>query len=189
MYKFFLLTTLFILSLFQVEAAQRRPKVRRASQMESQESVKKVERDFSKTLTTQEKKDISYIIKTLSTTAVIKLPFCKAQLERAGDRINHVHPLRFLEYAFSTEELKAGVHAIRQRSWVWGDFFKGLKDSLQEESERDNMKDAYIAHFSKSVGISPSIVVGTIQNRQWHHFFEALLKKVPRSQKTKRYTM
>jgi len=64
---------------------------------------------------------------------LISIAIAKGDLVAAGDRIDHVHPLRFLEAVFTDEELKVGIRNIRGKGWVWNHFVGGLKDSLSTE--------------------------------------------------------
>lgn len=147
-------------------------------------------RDYSTPPTAQDKQDIRYITKTLATTSMPRLMGQKGALKKAGDRIDHVHPLRFLEVLFSTEEMKAYAQAVRGRTFfIWGEFFGGLKNSLQEESLRGNITDAQIAAFSKNVGVKPSSIEGLIKNRQWQQLYDTLLKQIPRKGNTKKFNM
>lgn len=147
-------------------------------------------RDYNILPTEQDKQNIKYIVKTLSTTSLLKLKGQEGALKKVGDRIDHVHPLRFLEVLFSNEEMKAYAHAVRGRTFfVWGEFFGGLKNSLQEESVRGNMTDAQIAQFSKNVGVPVASVQGLIKNRQWQQLYDTLLKQLPRKGNTKKFNM
>lgn len=135
-----------------------------------------------------EYKDLRFILKTLATKSLASLWGYKSQLEYAGDRIDHIHPLQFLATVFCHEELKAYIHAIRKRgSWVWGEFIKGLRQSLQEEAEKGNISDEEIRNFVDRVELDAQLVYEHIQNGSWEKLVKVLLVYVPRDEKSGRY--
>lgn len=145
-------------------------------------------RSYAAPLLPEEKKEISSVIETLGNSSLISIAKAKSSLERAGKEVEHVHPLQFLAYIFSTEKLKAAVHNMRSRSWVWGRFFKGLKTGLDEEASRQNVLP-YIRDFSSRIGIDAKILFPLAEKKQWKDFVEALLSEVPRSGNSGRYDM
>ena len=131
-------------------------------------------------LTEQEKADIRYIIITLANKSLTKLYQNKSHLDHVGDRIKPVHPLTFLEYVFTNDELIVGIRNIRKRGWVWDDFISGLKGSLKDELEKNNLQDEFIIEFANKIEIDISSIYPTIQNQQWVEFVDTLIKIVPR---------
>jgi len=147
-------------------------------------------RKYYTTLTKSEKKDIKFILKTLAKKSLIQLLKYKSQLEYAGDRIDQVHPLVFLSFIFSDEELKAYIHAIKKRGgWVWAEFMEGLKESLKDESDIQNVTDKMLQHFSAQVGINVGIIQEPIRNYQWEEFVRLLIVHIPRDDGSDRYDM
>lgn len=145
-------------------------------------------RKYHLAVTEAEKKDIRFIMKTLSQKSLTSLWGYKTQLENAGDRIDHIHPLRFLECIFSDDELKVYIHNIRKRgSWVWGEFIKGFKDSLQEEAEIGNLKDEYLNDFVSHIGIEIGLIYNIVKARKWEDLIKTLIINVPRDGDSGRY--
>jgi hypothetical protein len=144
-------------------------------------------RDYNVPVTKSEKDDLTHIVHTLARSSLAKLGTSKSSLKKVGDRIDHLHPLRFLTIIFTDEELKADIRVIRTRSWVWDTFFEGLADSLQEESKNNNILPEYIEDFSKNVGIDPNLITPSIQARKWKELVNILIDKVPRSGDPGRY--
>lgn len=139
-------------------------------------------RNYAKPVTAEEKEDIRYIVTSLAQFSLVKLGLQKSSLTKAGDRIDHVHPLRFLMCVFTDEELKAGVQAIRDRKGkVWKDFSGGLFKSLTKESSEDNMKDAYILDFAYTLGIDPSQIKPIIEQQDWKKLIKELIALLPRT--------
>lgn len=146
-------------------------------------------RDYSQSVSAGEKSDIRYIVTTLASSSWTSLMRSKSSLKKAGDRVDHLHPFRFLMCIFSDEEMKAGVHSIRERKKIWGSFSEGLYDSLEFESKRDNLKLSYIQDFAKILNIDPSTLFAPIKERRWDDLIDALIKLLPRGGDPGRYDM
>jgi hypothetical protein len=128
-------------------------------------------------MTDQEKRDISYIIMTLATKSQMSLLFEKKELNRAGDRVSHVHPLRFLLYIFSDGQLKTAVKKIK--GLPWNRFVSGMAGSLDKAAARNSIKEEYVADFSKTVGVDPSILAPSLQSRHWEEFINIVRNHLP----------
>jgi hypothetical protein len=112
-------------------------------------------RDYLSPVTLQEKRDIAYIINTLGMSSLVTIATTQSSIKEAGDRIDHVHPLRFLISIFSDEKMKASISAMKGRRWVWGDFIQGLKESADCETSRGNMKPEFIQDFIIQLNLDP----------------------------------
>lgn len=146
------------------------------------------QRDYYSLVSKGEKKDIRFILKTLAQRSLPALLANKSKLKRAGDRVLHVHPLRFLECIFSDEELKAYIHNLKKRGGiVWKEFFNGLSQSLQEEINKGNLNDYFLYEFCSLVDIDISLIYGSVQAYQWEEFVKILIVSVPREGDTGRY--
>ena len=134
-------------------------------------------RDYYAPLTEQEKEDISYIITTLANKSTITLMFYKRPLNRAGDRVAHVHPLVFLGFIFSDPELKDAV--IRIKGYPWRRYAQGMAGSLESAAMRDNMHEEFIDDFANTVGIDKSLIYPSIQNEEWEQFINIVRDNLP----------
>lgn len=146
-------------------------------------------RNYSTPVTLLEKQDISYIVNTLGMSSLSKITKAKSSLKKAGNRIDNVHPLRFLLCVFTDEQMKASVHAMEGRSWVWTEFLSGLKKSLEEESQKDNMKMEFITDFASRLGITVDLIYPSISQHQWNQLVSILIDKIPRNSDADRYNM
>lgn len=167
-----------------------RPPVPVNVKKETTKSTHEGYRNYSNAVTSKEKKDIRFILKNMAQKSLASLLSVKSQMEDAGDRIEHLHPLRFLEAVFSDEELKAYFHQVKKRgSWLWSEFSKGLKTSMQEEFDIGNFQDAFIYDFSSNLNIDASLIQNHIHSAQWDDLIKALLQHLPRSGDFDRYDM
>lgn len=147
-------------------------------------------RDYSVAVTASEKANIGYIVTTLGHSVLAKIATSRSSLKKAGDKINHIHPLRFLMCVFTEEEFKAGFHGIYSRGGrIWNQFFDGLKNSLNEEASRDNMRLEFIQDFAGAVGVDVNQILSSIANQQWNDFIQVLLVQIPRKGNPDRYDM
>lgn len=152
-------------------------------------AVKAKWRDYSEEVTEQEKEYIVYIVTTLGNKALTKIYKEKDNLKKAGDKIDHLHPLRFLRTVFTDEELKAAIANIKESRWVWGEFKKGLFNSLKEETRNKNMGSEYIDDFARAIDIDPSLILPSINQSDWDALVSVLIKNVPREGNPTRYDM
>jgi len=140
-------------------------------------------------VSSKEKKDISFIVNTLGMGSLIEIAKQRSAIKDAGKRVDRVHPLNFLGTIFSDEQMKASMHAMQNRLWVWSEFLSGVKESSEVEANRNNIKPEYIDDFAARLGISSASVYPSIANRQWEQLVNILIDIVPRNTETDRYDM
>ncbi len=113
-----------------------------------------------------EKKIIASIVETLADNNVFQLALKETEMNQRGDKINHVHPLRFLGVAFSDPKLKSCMQEIKKNYFKWNGFIGGLSKRIDEEYNRDNLL-RYVPGFSSYVNVDPEQVKRYISNRDW----------------------
>lgn len=151
-------------------------------------SAKNTMRNYSSPLSANEKKEITYIVDTLGNSSLIAIATAKSSIEKSGKDVEHVHPLQFLLHIFSSEKLKAAIHNMQNRSWIWGRFFKGIKGGLEEEANRNNLLQ-HLQDFSNRVQINSKLLYPLAERHEWKEFVDVLLKQIPRSENSGRYDM
>jgi hypothetical protein len=144
-------------------------------------------RNYSVEVTPEEKADIRFIVNTLANKSLISIALVKGELESAGDRIDHLHPLRFLMTIFTDEEMKAGVRNIRGKGWMWNHFIGGVKESLATETRIGNVRAEQIHNFSQIVKINPNLIIPALSQQKWEEFVDLLITHIPRSGDHDRY--
>ncbi len=122
-----------------------------------------------------EKADIAYIITTLANKKGVALLFKRSALNAAGDRVNHVHSLKFLEVIFTDPKLKADMKKIHNKSFVWRNFMDGMCGSLQRQADAGNMTEEQIDAFAKAVKVDPKLLYPLVKERNWNKFVETLI--------------
>jgi hypothetical protein len=147
-------------------------------------------RNYWTPVSSSDKKDIAYIVNTLARDSLISIASSRSSLNKAGDRIDNVHPLRFLMAIFGDEELKAGAHAIRDRgSFIWDGFLEGVIRGSTEETARNNMKVEFIQDFAREVKIDANLIIPSIQQSKWKELVNILIDRIPRANDPNRYDM
>ena len=146
-------------------------------------------RNYIAKLDASEKEDISYIVTNLGRSSLKKLLTLKSSLKKAGTRVDHVHPFKFISCIFLDEELKVSFLQIKERGgWVGKEFFSGMYDSLTEEAKLDNL-DKYIADFANQLHIDPALISKAIGDRDWKELINNLINALPRKGNPNRYDM
>ncbi|MBA3957264.1 MAG: hypothetical protein H0X51_02555 [Parachlamydiaceae bacterium] len=148
-------------------------------------------RNYAEAASPSEAKDIRTIVTSLAKYSWAQLMNHKSSIKKAGDRVDHVHPLRFLACIFNDEEMKGCVHAIRDRSRIYKEFTSGLFGSLDTEARNGNLEQ-FVPDFARSLnldGNAASALSSVVQKRQWDNLIDTLMKFKPRSGNPGRYDM
>jgi len=132
-------------------------------------------RDYQKELTQQQKDDITYIVKTLAEENYLEVLRQKSNLKKAGDRIDIVHPLRFLECIFSNDKLKEKMSDLSSKTLAWGNFLKGLKKSLGQEAKNQNITRSQVEDFAHNIHVNPDSIFPSIQGQRWDELVNILI--------------
>ena len=94
---------------------------------------------------------------------------------------------------FNDEELKAGVHAIRELSGILvglirDGFFDPLFDTLKEEDARGNLLQ-FTDDFAENRNIDPALIQPSLEKGKWKEFVDILIDQIPRKINPNRYDM
>lgn len=115
-------------------------------------------------ITHEEKQKIGKIVITLADNTVFQLLFERKFLERLGQEVHHVHPLRFLGTIFNNPRLVNCMHMIRMSGFKWGGFMDGISERLKGEIRAGNV-DAYIPGFAQQLNVQAEDVQAYINHR------------------------
>lgn len=152
--------------------------------------VEAADRSYEHLPTTQDKSDIRYIVENLSRQSPVWIGLHVAALKRAGDRIEEVHPMRFVEVIFTDESMKVAIRNLRSRGGrYWSEFMSGLRRSFAEERSRGNVHSGHVAELAKAVGIHPDIIQHAVMTGQWDNVVVLLIEHVPRKGDVNRWDL
>ncbi len=121
-----------------------------------------------------DKRAIYKLITTMAEKNVFQLGFKKKSLEKLGDQIYHVHPMRFFGYIFSEPDLIYGMYEIKKSYFKWDGFIDGMSKKMREESKNNNLV-RYVPGFAKTLGADPNHLMGFIRNHDWEGFVRYFL--------------
>ncbi|QZA59401.1 hypothetical protein [Candidatus Rhabdochlamydia porcellionis] len=123
----------------------------------------------------EDKKNIRIIIKTMAEKGLVKLLLERRYLEKKGDQVNYIHPLRFIGYIFSDEKLKNCMRQIKTSRFKWNEFIKGFSRRMDEEYAVDNLT-RFIPEFVEQVHPQhPERIEDFIRKKSWEEFVTDLL--------------
>lgn len=154
---------------FCIAGRDENPQVILASQTEGS-----VHSFYELPLSEEDRRNIDFIISTLSQENLVQLTLSKKALEKKGKKIERVHPLRFIGYVLSHSELKQALRHIRKSSFKWDHVIHGFSRRMKEEKSHHNLH-AHIPGFSHQVGCSEELVHRYIQHKDWEGLVKALL--------------
>lgn len=127
------------------------------------ESIEVIQSDpFLKhlTLTDSDRHTIASIIETVAYTNPLLLLPKQGEMKRKGDKINIVHPLRFLGVVFTDHELVKALKKIKENGFKWDGFLTGklsgrdgIAQRLDEEYNSNNFME-YVPGFCRHLGLN-----------------------------------
>lgn len=105
-----------------------------------------------------------------------KILFNKNKVEKVGDDVRVVHPLRFIGHIISTPNLKKKLKKdIEGVAFVWSNFVKGFGERMSKEKSHVNLH-RYIPGFCQHLGVSEETVHHYIAQEKWESFVKFLIK-------------
>lgn len=123
-----------------------------------------------------EKQKIAKILTTMAENSVFQLLFERKFLERLGQEVHHVHPIRFLGTIFSDPRLVNCMFTIRTSGFKWGGFVDGVSERLKGEIRAGNV-DLYIPGFAHQLHIKAADIEAYIHRRDIEGLVLFLMEK------------
>jgi hypothetical protein len=139
---------------------------------------------YSKLLLTEDEGATIYkIIDALGNWGIPKLFKKEAEMTELGNKVQHVHPFKFLEKVINTPELKTAMLTVEDGflSLKWRGFFEGSTHSpgftakCEREFAKDNL-DLYIVGFCQAVKANPEQVRFFVEKKEWEKLVRFLIK-------------
>lgn len=148
-----------------------------------------VTRHYHTHITYEESEVIRKIVTMLASNSWPELWKNRNKLRDAGKEIDHVHPFRFLMTIFMDDEMRAGVHTIKDRGGkIWKEFTKGVYTTLTAEEAKNNVSP-HIDQFASEMRVNAARIRKPLQEKDWKRFTEVLLEEIPRGGEPNRYNM
>lgn len=116
-------------------------------------------------------KDRTYqLIDQMGNKAWYELLWNKRKMEKLGDQVDHVHPLRFSGFIFSQPHLKESMKKVRSFSLKWYRFVDGFGGKMKRNAQSNNLL-VHVPGFCHETGADEATVRKLIKEQNW----EALL--------------
>ena len=122
----------------------------------------------------QDTNNVIEIITTVGNDSKVTLLFNQTYLKGIGARIQHVHPLKLLEIALSTDDYKACLGRIMDDYFKKSAFMEGLSGNLNREKDKGKL-EKNIPAFAERVKISKESIQPYFYNRDWEGLVRCLL--------------
>lgn len=118
-----------------------------------------------------EAKTIRNIIHIMADNNPVKLLFKEGELNRMGDQINHVHPLKFLSAIFDNPNGRKDMKKVMDNSFKFNGFMEGgkrggLSRRMNDEFQKNNLFQ-HVPGFAKHLNVDPNAVTAYIQKKDW----------------------
>jgi hypothetical protein len=128
---------------------------------------KKEVESYDQLICTQDDKDTIYeIISTIAENGKLTLLFKQTDLRDLGEKIDHLHPLKFLTSIFTNPKLKVDMVNVFDDFFKRAGFMEGLGPNLTKEAEKEKLNQ-YIGDFAAEVGVTEEGIKPYFEQRDW----------------------
>jgi len=90
----------------------------------------------------------------------------RSRLEKIGEDVRPVHPLRFLGHIFSYPDLKSCMRAIFNDPIIKYNFMSNFAPRMDVETQKGTLIK-YYEDFAKSLNLAPNTVKSYLDNKNW----------------------
>ncbi len=116
-------------------------------------------RFFELPVSDEEKILIRKIITNMADKNVVQLLLEKKSMERKGDRIHPVHPMRFAGIVLTDPHLKRCMKMITKSTFKWNGFLDGYEKRMKEEA-RSGTLICYASGLADLLEVDRSVIIG-----------------------------
>ncbi len=122
-----------------------------------------------------EKKVIEKIISSMGEKSLAQLLLDKKEMEKRGDQIRHVHPLRFLSTVFNDPYLKMCMQQFKGNYFKWTNFIDGYSQRMREEAARNNLL-IHLEGFCEYLNVDYEKVVEIVKKENYEELVSYLIQ-------------
>lgn len=135
-------------------------------------------RDYYSPISVQERKNISYVVRTIAKSNTIELAWHALALNRTREKLDHMHPFKFIECIFADEALRKFVIPIKEKGGIgYRKFVGGMTSSLTKEAAVNNVKP-YVDDFAAVLHIDPQLIRPAIHRQRWDDLLHILITQL-----------
>ena len=138
---------------------------------------------YSLPMSQTDQKSIYELIESMGSLGYLGLLRKKKKMEKLGDKVHHVHPLRFIGYIYSHPYLKNNMGKImgdilKRRGFLNGHWKReGFAQRMTKEMNHNNLIH-YIPGFAQSVGVDENEISRFFHRHNWKGLLYYLNKKL-----------
>lgn len=115
---------------------------------------------------------IELIIQTVGRTPFYNLLSHRERLNALGESIEHVHPLKFLEFTFTHESLPQDLESIFKSPLKWRGFFRPFSEKMNEEFTE---LPRYLLGFSRAINVNLQEIQPFFRSKNWKGLIQFLI--------------
>jgi hypothetical protein len=145
-----------------------------------QGDVLETPREYTHDLSAKELEDMQYFVTTIAYKPLDDVVLERRELENALERLDHIHPLRFIAACVEDLELRNAMHTIREDKWLWKNFFGKVKKTFNAEAKVGNMKPDYVKQFCAALDLEEETILSFVSEKKWDALADYLYAKYPR---------
>ncbi len=124
-----------------------------------------------------DKDNVTNLITKLADRNVFQLLRHKREMNRLGDKVNHLHPLRFIGYIFSRQDLTKNMWIVHQSGFKWRAFAEGFSGGMQVNAKKNNLL-IYVPGFCHETKADEQIITKLIEKQQWEAVLMYFIRNV-----------
>lgn len=134
--------------------------------VDDQAQTPEAEPFFSLRLTERDKKNISILLTDLAEKNYLQLLAAKKSMNRKGDRVRVVHPMRFIGYILSDSNLHRCLKIIQKDGIKFKEFVGGFEDHMAEEALKDELLK-YVPGLAQQLKADPQVIETLIESKSY----------------------
>lgn len=131
-------------------------------------------RKFKTSLDVEEIDDIKFIVENLAKQYWPKLLMMKKEMNRRGERLDHVHPLTFFMGVLKPQCYSWFLDLKKRGGLALSKFIEGAVESFHDEAKHGNITKEQIQIFAKITGKNAKIVRDFAASGDWKSFIKWL---------------
>jgi hypothetical protein len=121
---------------------------------------------FDLPIAIEDKINIRQLMSSMADKNLVQLFLDKKSMEKLGDKIRRVHPLRFMGFILSDSSLKKYLTVIANDSIKWDNFIGGFEERMKKEAKAGNL-DVYGPGFAELLQTDSNLVQDYLKKKNY----------------------
>jgi hypothetical protein len=128
--------------------------------------TKEAEPFFALRLTPRDRKNIQILMTDLSDKTYLQLFVEQTSMNRKGDRVRVVHPMRFIGYILSDPHLHRCLKTVEKDSLKYKEFIRGFEEHMMEKESLNEFL-LYAPGFAELIEVDTQAVIDIIESKNY----------------------